>query len=127
MPPEEIIPEPIDNEIAEYYVASYPYQSQEPGDLSFNAGDMVTVVKKEGDWWTGKSGTNIGIFPSNYVQKIDTVSDSFVSICLGLCCGVTNMFVFRTILLMQLINRYHKHKTAGQITKSVRLTILKQN
>lgn len=61
----------------EYYIANYPYQSQEQGDLTFNAGDVIGVIKKEGDWWTGKIGTTIGIFPSNYVQKVDVVSFKF--------------------------------------------------
>lgn len=55
----------------EYYIAAYPYQSSESGDLSFNAGEMVMVIKKEGDWWTGTIGTRTGMFPSNYVQKAD--------------------------------------------------------
>lgn len=58
----------------EYYIANYPYQSVEQGDLSFNAGEMITVLKKEGDWWTGKIGERTGIFPSNYVQKVDVVN-----------------------------------------------------
>lgn len=57
----------------EYYIANYPYQSIEQGDLSFNAGDVVAVLKKEGDWWTGKLGDVVGIFPSNYVQKFEGV------------------------------------------------------
>ncbi|XP_025833067.1 intersectin-1 isoform X2 [Agrilus planipennis] len=66
-PPAESLPEgPI-----EYCIANFPYQSIEQGDLSFNAGDIITVVKKEGDWWTGKLGDVVGIFPSNYVQKYD--------------------------------------------------------
>ncbi|XP_050307151.1 intersectin-1 isoform X3 [Anthonomus grandis grandis] len=62
---------PLDDD-AEHYIANYPYQSQEPGDLTFNAGDIIAVVKKEGDWWTGKLNDNVGIFPSNYVQKVDS-------------------------------------------------------
>lgn len=58
----------------EYYIANYPYQSIEQGDLTFNAGDMIAVLKKDGEWWTGKIGDNVGIFPSNYVQKVDVVS-----------------------------------------------------
>ncbi|XP_046999743.1 intersectin-1 [Schistocerca americana] len=53
----------------EYYVAMYPYQSVEPGDLSFLQGEMILVTKKEGDWWTGIIGDRHGIFPSNYVQR----------------------------------------------------------
>lgn len=60
--------------VLEECIASYPYQSVEQGDLSFNAGDIIKVVKKEGDWWTGRLGSSVGIFPSNYVQKYDPVS-----------------------------------------------------
>ncbi|XP_063218277.1 intersectin-1 isoform X2 [Bacillus rossius redtenbacheri] len=55
----------------EYYVAMYPYQSIEAGDLSFQQGEVILVVKKEGDWWTGVIGDRQGIFPSNYVQKAE--------------------------------------------------------
>lgn len=67
----------------EYYISNYPYQSQEHGDLTFNAGEVIAVYKKEGDWWTGKIGENIGIFPSNYVQKVDVVSyrNLYVFVC----------------------------------------------
>ncbi len=54
-----------------YYVAMYPYESNEPGDLSFVAGEMVTITKKDGDWWTGIIGNRSGVFPSNYVQKAE--------------------------------------------------------
>ena len=52
-------------------MAMYPYDSTEPGDLSFQAGEMVVVSKKDGDWWTGTIGSRTGVFPSNYVQKAD--------------------------------------------------------
>ena len=54
-----------------YYLAVYPYESDEPGDLTFGAGEMVHVVKKDGDWWTGVIGARTGVFPSNYVQKAE--------------------------------------------------------
>uniref|UniRef100_A0A1B6C8A9 Intersectin-1 n=1 Tax=Clastoptera arizonana TaxID=38151 RepID=A0A1B6C8A9_9HEMI len=56
----------------EYYVALYAYQSLEGGDLNFNQGEVILVIKKEGDWWTGVIADRTGIFPSNYVQKADT-------------------------------------------------------
>ncbi|XP_076372509.1 dynamin associated protein 160 isoform X6 [Tachypleus tridentatus] len=62
-------------EEAERFVAMYPFQSQEPGDLCFQQGDTILVTKKEGDWWTGNIGNRSGIFPSNYVSKIDSVPD----------------------------------------------------
>ncbi|XP_023246440.1 intersectin-1 isoform X2 [Copidosoma floridanum] len=55
----------------EYYMALYPYASNEAGDLNFNQGDVILVTKKDGDWWTGVVGDRTGIFPSNYVEKYD--------------------------------------------------------
>lgn len=55
-------------------MACYAYQSAEIGDLVFDAGEIVAVTKKDGDWWTGNIGNRTGIFPSNYVQKQETVS-----------------------------------------------------
>ncbi|XP_056641885.1 intersectin-1-like isoform X1 [Diorhabda sublineata] len=69
-----VVDQKVSEDEIEYYIANYPYQSQEPGDLTFNAGEMIAVIKKEGDWWTGKLGDAIGIFPSNYVQKVDVNS-----------------------------------------------------
>lgn len=54
----------------ECYIAAYAYQSQEPGDLSFQQGEIVLVTKKEGDWWTGVIDGRSGIFPSNYVRTM---------------------------------------------------------
>ncbi|KAL1459615.1 hypothetical protein WDU94_011579 [Cyamophila willieti] len=56
-------------ELAEggYYIAAYPYESAEPGDLTFNQEEVIYVTKKEGDWWTGTIGERTGLFPSNYV------------------------------------------------------------
>lgn len=59
-----------------YYMAVYPYESSEPGDLTFQAGELVTVSKKDGDWWTGTIGTRTGVFPSNYVQKSELQSEA---------------------------------------------------
>lgn len=59
----------------EYYIAAYPYESTEIGDLTFSAGEMIVVTKKDGDWWTGNIGHRSGMFPSNYVQKADVGSN----------------------------------------------------
>lgn len=62
---------------ATYYVSCYPYESGEIGDLTFGAGEYITVIKKDGDWWTGQIGTRTGIFPSNYVQEVGAAGDAY--------------------------------------------------
>ncbi len=37
-------------------------------------GERITVLKRDGNWWTGKIGDRTGTFPNNYVQKIDNVN-----------------------------------------------------
>ncbi|XP_078069025.1 intersectin-2-like isoform X4 [Mustelus asterias] len=55
----------------EEYVALYPYESAENGDLTFMEGETVLVTKKEGEWWTGVIEDRTGVFPSNYVKPKD--------------------------------------------------------
>ncbi|KAF7689532.1 hypothetical protein HF521_012885 [Silurus meridionalis] len=59
-------------ELGEEYIAMYTYESSEQGDLTFQQGDVITVLKKEGDWWTGTVGGKTGVFPSNYVKPKDS-------------------------------------------------------
>ncbi|XP_012638708.2 SH3 domain-containing YSC84-like protein 1 isoform X1 [Microcebus murinus] len=50
--------------------ALYSFEGQQPGDLSFQAGDKITVTSKTDshfDWWEGKLRGQTGIFPANYV------------------------------------------------------------
>ncbi|KAK4128519.1 DUF500-domain-containing protein [Parathielavia appendiculata] len=52
-------------------IALFTFEGEQPGDLSFKKGDVITVLKKtdsDNDWWTGMIGTRHGIFPSNYVK-----------------------------------------------------------
>ncbi|KAI7783710.1 hypothetical protein LA080_011419 [Diaporthe eres] len=52
-------------------VALYTFEAEQPGDLGFKKGDVITVLKKtdsDNDWWTGMIGTKHGTFPSNYVK-----------------------------------------------------------
>ncbi|XP_054165582.1 intersectin-1-like isoform X2 [Oppia nitens] len=60
----------------EYYLSLYPFETQEPGDLSFDGNELIKVIKKDGDWWTGTIGElRNGVFPSNYVRvaQIDEI------------------------------------------------------
>lgn len=58
----------------DFYIAAYPYTSAEPGDLTFEAGERIEVIRRDGDWWTGRIGIRTGIFPSNYVTKDTTTT-----------------------------------------------------
>ncbi|XP_021964596.1 intersectin-2 isoform X1 [Folsomia candida] len=71
----------VDGTIGEYYVAVYPYESHEPGDLAFETGETIFVTHKEGEWWTGQIGSDrVGIFPANYVQPPDHTTASTTSV-----------------------------------------------
>ncbi|CAG0885438.1 unnamed protein product [Cyprideis torosa] len=66
---------------ASEYVALYTYTSEEPGDLVFQQGQVIKVIAKDGDWWTGvlEDGSK-GIFPANYVTpKEDAFADHFTA------------------------------------------------
>ncbi|XP_062934961.1 SH3 domain-containing YSC84-like protein 1 [Cynocephalus volans] len=50
--------------------ALYSFEGQQPGDLSFQAGDRIIVISKtdsQFDWWEGTLRGQTGIFPANYV------------------------------------------------------------
>ncbi|KAG5945455.1 hypothetical protein E4U53_006703 [Claviceps sorghi] len=52
-------------------VALFNFDADQPGDLGFRKGEIITILKKtdsDNDWWTGRIGSRHGIFPSNYVK-----------------------------------------------------------
>ena len=51
--------------------ALFTFEGDQPGDLSFEKGDIITIVQRSqttDDWWTGELNGRRGIFPANYVQ-----------------------------------------------------------
>lgn len=47
-------------------IAKFTFDPDQPGDLGFKKGDIITIVKKTqnaADWWTGRIGSREGIFP----------------------------------------------------------------
>ncbi|KAJ3578430.1 hypothetical protein NPX13_g2143 [Xylaria arbuscula] len=55
-------------------VALFTFEADQPGDLGFKKGEIITVLKKtesDNDWWTGMIGTRHGVFPSNYVKMTE--------------------------------------------------------
>jgi len=50
---------------------AYNEQRQNPGDLTFYAGDVIEVIAEtNADWWTGRCNGSEGLFPSTYVEKL---------------------------------------------------------
>ena len=51
--------------------AQFDYTATEAGELTFQADDIITNIKKDDSgWWTGQCKGQQGMFPSNYVQEI---------------------------------------------------------
>lgn len=50
------------------YIAMYPYEASEPGELTFQANDIIIVHSKNGSWWEGECRGKTGQFPHNYVK-----------------------------------------------------------
>ncbi|KAG5645192.1 hypothetical protein DXG03_006710 [Asterophora parasitica] len=49
----------------------YNESGQNPGDLSFRAGETIDIIAEtNADWWTGRHNGKEGLFPSNYVQRL---------------------------------------------------------
>ena len=51
--------------------ALYPYGGQHDDELSFEAGDIITLLSKDEEaWWKGELNGKSGVFPSNYVEEL---------------------------------------------------------
>ncbi|KAK6839543.1 sh3 domain signaling protein [Apiospora arundinis] len=73
-PPPPPKPKRINTTQPEVFVeALYDFAGQGAGDLSFQEGDRIRVVKKTGtdqDWWVGELGGVKGSFPANYCKAV---------------------------------------------------------
>uniref|UniRef100_A0A4W3K996 Myosin IE n=1 Tax=Callorhinchus milii TaxID=7868 RepID=A0A4W3K996_CALMI len=51
--------------------ALYAYDAQDTDELSFNADDVIEIVREDpSGWWIGRLRGKQGLFPNNYVAKI---------------------------------------------------------
>lgn len=58
-------------QIPERVMALYPYKAQNDDELSFEKGDVISVISKdEESWWKGEMNGQTGVFPSNYVTPM---------------------------------------------------------
>lgn len=66
-------PEPKPEQQGEWVEALYDYSSEDPGDLTVEAGSRILVTERSsGDWWTGKidGQGREGLFPASYVKLL---------------------------------------------------------
>eukprot|EP01104_Vermistella_antarctica_P012194 TRINITY_DN3483_c1_g1_i1.p1 TRINITY_DN3483_c1_g1~~TRINITY_DN3483_c1_g1_i1.p1 ORF type:complete len:1243 (+),score=432.95 TRINITY_DN3483_c1_g1_i1:355-4083(+) len=50
--------------------ALYFYDAVQDDELTFKEGDLIDIVKKDGDWWLGRFNGNEGLFPANFVEEV---------------------------------------------------------
>uniref|UniRef100_A0A8C5I3J2 Osteoclast-stimulating factor 1 n=1 Tax=Gouania willdenowi TaxID=441366 RepID=A0A8C5I3J2_GOUWI len=51
--------------------AQYAYDAQDTDELSFNADDVIDIIKEDASgWWMGRLRGKQGLFPNNYVMKM---------------------------------------------------------
>lgn len=52
--------------------ALYDYNGQSPSDLTIHRGDIIQLTELvNDDWWKGTLNGQTGIFPRNYVKKLE--------------------------------------------------------
>lgn len=52
-------------------VALYPFNGQQTDELTFQKGDIITLVSTDDpSWWKGEMNGAVGLFPSNYVEVL---------------------------------------------------------
>eukprot|EP00005_Dracoamoeba_jomungandri_P004793 CAMPEP_0174260044 /NCGR_PEP_ID=MMETSP0439-20130205/8791_1 /TAXON_ID=0 /ORGANISM="Stereomyxa ramosa, Strain Chinc5" /LENGTH=914 /DNA_ID=CAMNT_0015344173 /DNA_START=112 /DNA_END=2856 /DNA_ORIENTATION=+ len=69
-------PRPSDEDFPVAHVAVQDHVGTKPDDLSFVVGDIIVVTKKNPDWWMGNCQGKKGVFPPDYVQKVEESDDS---------------------------------------------------
>lgn len=75
-------------------VALYTFDADQDGDLGFKKGEIITILKrtdKAEDWWTGRIGDRVGIFPRSVATTV-----SFVDLMLTQSVATTLMLLKST-------------------------------
>jgi hypothetical protein len=67
------IPAPPVRKLQARALWAYNMDGQQPEDLSFSAGDIIEIVTEINvDWWEGRVNGRQALFPSSYVEKIES-------------------------------------------------------
>eukprot|EP01113_Clastostelium_recurvatum_P032362 TRINITY_DN414_c0_g1_i1.p1 TRINITY_DN414_c0_g1~~TRINITY_DN414_c0_g1_i1.p1 ORF type:complete len:358 (-),score=93.74 TRINITY_DN414_c0_g1_i1:42-1115(-) len=48
----------------------YDFKAEDPRELTFSKGDVLELIREDGEWYEAQIGGRRGLIPSNYVQKI---------------------------------------------------------
>ncbi|CEG71921.1 hypothetical protein RMATCC62417_07567 [Rhizopus microsporus] len=60
-----------------YRKASFDFNGQNDDEISFKAGDLITVIDEiDKGWWVGEAHGKRGIFPVNYTEEYDVTPSS---------------------------------------------------
>lgn len=71
MPPPAYNANPVENKLGNAE-ALYDYSGDNPSDLSIRRGDIIQLTELiNDDWWKGTLNGKTGIFPRNYVKKLE--------------------------------------------------------
>ncbi|KAI0726010.1 SH3 domain-containing protein [Fomitopsis betulina] len=81
-PPRRVVPPPPPRSAPTQRaraVWAYNEDGSEPNDLSFSPGEVIEIIDEpNADWWSGRCRGRQGLFPSNYVEKLDAAGTAHV-------------------------------------------------
>jgi hypothetical protein len=65
--------------------AIYDYEASAADEISFQKGDIIMIVSRDGDWWKGvpPGSDSAGLFPFNYVQDDSSITSAAPAVAAG--------------------------------------------
>nr|CAD7396633.1 unnamed protein product [Timema cristinae] len=64
---------PLLADTQELFAAVADFSGQQSGDLTFQRGELIVGLNQvNSNWWSGKIGDRLGIFPTTYVWQLDS-------------------------------------------------------
>eukprot|EP01112_Ceratiomyxa_fruticulosa_P014433 TRINITY_DN4130_c0_g1_i1.p1 TRINITY_DN4130_c0_g1~~TRINITY_DN4130_c0_g1_i1.p1 ORF type:complete len:441 (+),score=103.26 TRINITY_DN4130_c0_g1_i1:110-1324(+) len=63
-------PRSLEPETKQMLMGLYDFNAEDPRELSFMKGDIMELVREEGEWFEVSISGRLGLIPSNYVKKI---------------------------------------------------------